>query len=239
MTSRFWKACRPAIAWWHLALTACPTIPRSKCWSRNRKASRMKRKRAETKSESARGFVLVFALLQAGDLPDPDGGAAGRLSCVHHSRFSFSGNKFPPYFDWSRQRRNAHRPDDGHNHAAFGGGREQRPRTSNRALHYQPRLSRDRSFLRLERGYVPDAAICERSDLACSTGASLHRNGSREPADLCQLPDHGLQPDCGHSTADATLGDGDLRDQAAVDPARWCVHRAHPRRTDTGVSHHT
>ena len=47
--------------------------------------------------------------------------------------------------------------------------------------------------------------------------STAKRSGA--PDDVCQLPDHGLQPHLGHGAADTTLGDGNLRDQATAEPA--------------------
>ena len=56
--------------------------------------------------------------------------------------------------------------------------------------------------------------------------------------DLRQLSHHRIQPHFGHCSADPTVGDGNLRDQAATEPAGWRLHGAGAGRTGTGVSHH-
>ena len=58
------------------------------------------------------------------------------------------------------------------------------------------------------------------------------------PPDLCQLSHHRLQPDLRHRAADAAVGHGDLRSQAAAEPARRRRHRAGARRAGAGVPHH-
>src|SRR5207237_6740999 len=86
--------------------------------------------------------------------------------------------------------------------------------------------------------YVPDVAIRK-----CSAGTSAgrtasHRECNCEPDDVRQLPHYGLQPHFRYRTPDPTLGTGNLRDEAAVEPAGWCLHGAGARGTTARVSHH-
>jgi hypothetical protein len=60
-------------------------------------------------------------------LLDPDSGLARRLPGVHHPSFSLSGDQLPAHPPSRRQRRDAHRPDDGDHHAAHRRSGEQRP----------------------------------------------------------------------------------------------------------------
>ena len=54
--------------------------------------------------------------------------------------------------------------------------------------------------------------------------------------DFASFPDPRLQPDLRKSPANAIVGDGHLRNQAASEPAEWRRHRHHPGRAAAGIS---
>ncbi len=114
---------------------------------------------------------------------------------------------------------------------------QQCSRTAGGALDHQPRLGRNRSVFRLERGHVPDAAIRERGDFAGAARTAAHGHRGRKPPDLRQFSHHRLQPYVGHRSADPALGDGDLRHQAATQPAGRRLHGAGAGRAGAGVSY--
>ena len=89
-----------------------------------------------------------------------------------------------------------------------------------RAVDHQPRHRGSRSVLLLERWTCSRRWSCVNAALArVQPALPADRQGHRQPPDLRGVSDHGLQPDVGHRAADAALGAGDLRFQAAPEPA--------------------
>ena len=68
--------------------------------------------------------------------------------------------------------------------------------------------------------------------------ATIHCQHCGESHDIRQLPYHRIQPDFPNGAANAALGNGDLRDQAAIEPARRGVHGSGARRSAARVSHY-
>src|SRR3984893_4982988 len=76
------------------------------------------------------------------------------------------------------------------NYTSAGRRCEQRSGPARGPLDHQPRFGGDRSIFRLERRYVPDVAIRERSNFTRTTGTAADGDGDSEPAHLRQLSYH-------------------------------------------------
>ncbi len=85
-----------------------------------------------------------------------------------------------------------------------------RSRVARGVLDYQSRLRGNRFGLRLGRQHGADAAASGSSNFTNPKHAAFDSSNRRPPAGFCELPDPGLQPDLGQSSADAALGAGHL-----------------------------
>ncbi len=77
--------------------------------------------------------------------------------------------------------------------------------------------------------------------LVNSAVARVQRNSARDrtnrnsPPGFCELSDFGLQLDVRQSSADAAMGTGHLRVEAAPEPLEWRRNSGRPRRPGTGI----
>ena len=182
--------------------------------------------------------LLVRPALEIDHLPHLHADGGRHLRGVHAAGRSVSDDQLSAHHHRRRQRRHADRADGGVDHAADRRGGPHRARPRGRALGHQPRLGGDQSVLQLdvdmlETLQLVDAAVSRvQSTLPPTAQIQTHR------LDFSSFPDHRLQPDVGHGAADRSLGTGDLRHQAAAEPAARRRQRPHPGRPAAGIPRH-
>ena len=72
-------------------------------------------------------------------------------------------------------------------------------------------------------------------DFASAAGVAADGDHRHEPNDVCQFPDHRLQPDFGYGATNATVGIGDLRNQATAEPFERRLERGGSGRAGAGI----
>ncbi len=176
---------------------------------------------ASSQKLSCRGPValLVCAPLEVDHLSRDHSGCCGNLRSAFDPHRGFPVHEFSTDHHRRGQRRDAHRPDGSDDHPADRRGGEQRSGPGRCPLDNQPRIGGSGFVLQLERGYGADAAAGECRPGAHPEHAAFYRTDRNAPARFRKLPDSRLQPHLGQGPANATLGTGDLRSEAAAEPA--------------------